>query len=282
MKNLMVLLSLLSLINPLACLAQIEGRKFFIDFSGGKSITHGPYELKEFYKPAFSVSLNFGYMITPKIGIVPVSIFCRGYQFKKDNYTDYYFELRNRIGEDNPGSEINFARYEGTGSGLSQVALTPGLIFSINVLPRVNLNCQLGAGIYRTKASMEITTIYSWVPAMGPPKNGLMIKDGRIYAMDVDASKDLSNDLGLLFSGGMEFWITHRTAFTMKAGYHKIFTEYHGAKRKKENGIRFFYLTEGSLKFENGVQRDSYYYFLEDENTRIFEFTGGFKFYFGH
>ena len=282
MKNLMVLFSFLFLVNPLSGLAQIDGRRFFLEFSGGKSTTQGPYELKEFYKPSFTLSLNSGYMLTPHIGIIPVSLFYRGYRFKRDNYTDYYFELRNRIFADNPGVDIDFWPYGGTESTLSQVAFTPGIIFTVNILPKVNLNCQLGAGIYRNIASMEITTLYSWVPAMGSPKNGLMIKDGKKYARDVDLSKALSNDLGLLLRGGMEFFITDRTTFTMKIGYNKIYTKYHGAKRKKENGMRFFYLTEGSLKFENGVKTDSYYYFFENENTRTFEFTGGLKFYFGN
>lgn len=281
MKNLMVLFSFLFLVNPLSGLAQIDGRRFFLEFSSGKSTTQGPYELKEFYKPSFSLSLNSGYMLTPHIGIIPVSLFYRGYRFKGDKYKDYYFELRNRIFADNPGSLIDFRPYIGTESTLSQIAFTPGFIFSTTMLNKVNVSCQFGAGIYRTKASMVTSTLNRWFPAMGSPKNGLIIKDGKKYARHVDAGKDISNDLGLLLSGGMEFFITDRTTFTMKVGYHKIYTKYHGAKRKKNNGMRFFYLTEGSLKFENGVKTDSYYYFLEDENTSILDFTAGLKFYFG-
>ena len=80
---------------------------------------------------------------------------------------------------------------------------------------------------------MVTSTLNRWFPAMGSPKNGLIIKDGKKYARHVDAGKDISNDLGLLLSGGMEFFITDRTTFTMKVGYNKIYTKYHGAKRKK-------------------------------------------------
>ena len=268
MKKVIYMLSFLLLANTISIQAQINGKRWFTEVSAGGGRSRGSFEMNEFYDPTSSLSVDFGYMLTPYIGIVPVSISYHGFRFDKqkyvDNYWDYKDEYDRRIFEEYyVGGDINIGpiTYTYTNikalSSLWYVSFTPGLVFFSPELARLRSFCQVGAGIYDTKIWIKSVTTYGNLEDEW--NRNMSLKDRKI-------------NFGMLFSCGVEYDFTEKVAFTLKLRYNLAFTGEGKIKKiSAPDGLRFYYLNEDGLQFHR---------FLEEKNTRIIEFKGGLKLYF--
>lgn len=283
MKKLIIPLSILFLVYTIPLQAQINGKRWFAELSAGGCKSRGSFEMNRFYDPTFSLSLDFGYMLTPHIGIIPVSVSYYGFRFDKQNYIDNYWDYKDEYSrrlweellEEHPGGyydyNISLQNYRDISteimtdfnalSSLWYVSFTPGLVFFSPELAGLRSFCQVGAGIYDTRIWIKSVTTYG------------NLEDEWNRNISFGHLKDRKINFGMLLSGGVEYDFTEKVALTFKLRYNLVFT---GEKKKiakirTPDGLRFYYLTENGLQFHR---------FLEEKDMRVVEFTGGLKLYF--
>gem|GEM_PF-6411212 len=270
MKKLIITLSILFLAHTIPLQAQINEKRWFAELSAGGGSSRGSFEMNRFYDPTFSLSVDFGYMLTPNIGILPVSASYYGFRFDEkkyiDNYWNYKDEYDRRLFEEwYVGGDINIPpiTYTYTNfkalSNLWYVSFTPGLVFFSPELAGLRSFCQVGAGIYYARIWIKSVTTYGY------------LEDEWNRNMSFGHLKDRKINFGMLFSGGVEYDFTEKVVLTLKLRYNLAFTgEGKITKISAPDGLRFYYLNEDGLQF---------HHFMEEKNTRIIEFKGGFKLY---
>ena len=275
MRNLLVLLSFLFLINPLSSLAQIEGSKFFLEGNYGRGFSLASQAMRDFYRTFSLYSVDLGYMLTPHFGIVPISISWREFSFDKDKYRNRLLESMGLKRESEEGVVYrlrNLSTFEAV-SNRKEVSFSPGVVLITPVFAKLRGFCQIGAGIYHTRILIDNSTLEGWLPGRGSKRTDIIKIDGKDYYRDIWTSKESSNNFVLLFSGGVDFGFTEKITFTLKCHYNLIFTEDKSFGEENKDGLRFYYSTEDGLKS---------HHLYKDENMSMMEFRAGLKYYFGH
>ena len=274
MKRLIVLLIFLLFAHVASLEAQINGKRWFTEVTFGSGISHGSFEMNRFYDPTVCIAFDLGYMLTPRIGIVPVSLARNGFKFDKqgyiDNFWDYKDEYYRRLFEEIPEDPTIITTYPEfkVSSSLWGVAFMPGLVFFSPTYSGFRYFTQVGAGVYFTKLYMEnFSTSEGKVWLIEYWRHRYWHKDSIIFL------EERNVDFGMLFSAGMECDYEETVTFMCKLTYNLIFTKEKNEipQISKLDGLWYFYLADNSLRFHR---------FLEEKNMWILEFKGGVKFYF--
>ena len=274
MKKLYVLLTFLLLAHAVQLQAQINGKKWFAEVSTGGGMSAGSFEMNRFYDPTNSLSFDLGYMLTPRIGIVPVSLTRNGFKFSKvryiDNFWDYKDEYYRRLFEEIPEDPTIITTYPEfkASSSLWGLAFMPGLVFFSPTYSGFRYFTQVGAGVYYSKLYMEnfsasegkIWDRENWRHISWHKDNLILLEERNV-------------DFGMLFSAGMECDYREKVTFMCKLTYNLIFTKEKNEipQISKLDGVWYFYLADNSLRFHR---------FLEEKNTWLLEFKSGMKLYF--
>ena len=169
MKKLIVLLTFLLLSNAITLQAQINGKRWFAEFSAGGTRSSGTFEMKKFYDPNTSISVDFGYMVSPHVGIVPFSVNHYVFRFNKtylenywDNTYDEYFKgiIERRLEAYRSNLAYNSQEsvtYFDAASKMKVLSFMPAFAFFSPGLAGFRSFFQVGAGFYYTKVSMAIS-----------------------------------------------------------------------------------------------------------------------------
>ena len=168
--------------------AEVLENNFSIGMRIGATVNTSSGGRAELFPYTATFEGDLCYMVTEKIGLIPVSIVLQKYNFDDDKpelLKDHVEGLPQNIQDMNPRAW----KVDGSAWG---VAYLPGIHFTTAWDWPVNFFGQIGAGIYHYDESLEV------------------------FNFDSDVSK---NEFASRFAGGIEIYATDRASVQLKADY---------------------------------------------------------------
>ncbi|MBW7998346.1 MAG: outer membrane beta-barrel protein [Candidatus Glassbacteria bacterium] len=267
MKKISFLFAFFMVLHVNSLEAQIAGKRWFAEISAGGGKIYGPV-LMEKFDLRNTLSLELGYMLTDNIGLIPVAVsFDRfsGFEgFFGDSIRSSVVEFRRRESKISPYSQISWPPLSppesitATRIRMKSFSYSPGLLFVIPASAELRGYARLGV-IYNSSRLYIENTI------TGNDNFGLK-----------GPHKQSSKNPGYYLGGGIEYVLWRRYALNGSGSYTHIFTGRKGGNPEIDSLDDLEFYFAGTRN--EGLKLTSY---PGSRDTKIFQFRGGLKIYFG-